>query len=83
MSPLDRALPLSEAEHRPGPVDEHLKLDVARRGQVAFQVEPRIPERRLRLAPRRCATPVSSEAASAATRMPRPPPPPRALTITG
>ncbi len=50
VSPLDRALPLSEAEHRPAPVDEHLKLDVARRGQVPFQIEPRIPERRLRLA---------------------------------
>ena len=48
---LERAIALTQVDRIAFAVAEHLEFDVARVAQVFFEIDGRVPERRLRLAP--------------------------------
>jgi len=46
---LQRAVALAQMDGAPGAVAEHLDFDVARRGEIFFEIDGVVAERRLRL----------------------------------
>ena len=80
---LERAVALPERDDAPVRVAEQLDLDVARRADLALQVDRPVAERGRPPRPSRRRAPPAGPRRRSTRRMPRPPPPAAALTSSG